>query len=194
MKPAHWSKVAKSLAGKYNLKWADAVKAYKALKSESSRKPSLRMVSQLPAKIPKTLKGVKAKPAIKAVKSETPLPSNIQLAPKAVKPFAALVRAKQGARNKFEEALRSENLPVSAIARNDTGRLIASQWRNFEGRGKLTKLLKQGYKQVDRDGAMKKQTIERIADLLENQFGVLKQNPMWNDILKNLYGQSTKGK
>jgi len=40
---------------------------------------------------------------------------------------------------------------------------------------------------------MGKRTVERIADLLEKQFGVLKQNPMWNNILRQLYG-NTKGK
>lgn len=193
MKPAHWSRVTKSLAGKYGLSWSDAKVAYQSLKSQSPRSPSLRMVSGLPATLPSTLKGGSSKSSKSGKSVSVDLPSNVKLAPKAEKPFPAPVRANQGARNKFEKALKAEGLPVAAIARNDTGKVIAAHWKNFEGREKLTKLLKQGYGQIARNGAMGKKTVERIADLLEKQFGLLKQNPMWNNILRQLYGNS-KGK
>lgn len=196
MKPAHWSKVTKTIAGKFGISWGEAKATYKSLKSQTARTPSLRMVSALPATLPNALKGVTSKTGKTSAKSETVadvLPSFVKLAPKAEKPFPAPVRANQGARNKFEKALKEQGLPVAAIARNDTGKVIAAQWKNFEGREKLTKLLKQGYGQIARNGAMGKKTVDRIADLLEKQFGVLKQNPMWNNILRQLYGNS-KGK
>lgn len=198
MKVAHWSKVTKSLATKYGLSWDKAKSAYKALKESSPRTPSLRMVSALPAKIPSKLKGVRSKNPAKGQRAEPTkkavptLPPNMALAPPKPLLGPRPVPSKQGTRNKFEEALKAQGLPVSAIARNETGKQISAKWRSAGEQEKLAKLLKQAYRQVERDGWMKEQTKKRIVDLMEKSFGVAKANPMWNNILRQLYGVSPK--
>lgn len=153
------------------------------------------MVSELPPKLPRNLKGVRTKNPGKTKgeqKPEVPLPANIFLAPKKEELGARVVPAKQGARNRFEKALKAEGLPVAAIARNQTGKQISAQWRLVGSQEKLAKLLKQGYNQVAKLGYMKEQTKERIVDLMQKTFGVAKSNPMWNNILRQLYGVSSK--
>jgi len=202
MKVAHWSKVAKSLAVKYGLTWSDAKTAYKNLKTTAPRTPSLRMVSELPARLPKNLKGVRTKQAqtakiekaVKAAnqkKTETPLPPNIVLAPKAEKPTPALIPTRQGARNRFEKALRAAGLPVAAIARSETGKVIVGLWRQPELQDKLIKLMVQGYKQIAKRGAMREQTIFRVEKVLQ-EMGIKPNSAMWNDTLRQLYGQKAR--
>lgn len=199
MKVAHWSKVTKSLAAKYGLTWSDAKTAYKNLKTTAPRTPSLRMVSELPARLPKNLKGVRTKQgqtakiekAVKAAKQEktqTQLPPNIVLAPKAEKPTPAPIPTRQGARNKFEKALKAANLPVAAIARSETGKLIAGLWRKPELQEKLVNLMVQGYKQIAKRGAMREQTIFRVEKVLL-EMGITPNSAMWNNTLRQLYGQ-----
>jgi len=196
MKTAHWTKVTKALSAKYKMSWTDAKQAYRNLKQTAPRKPSLRLVAELPVSIPRNLKGSRTKqaPAMKATRAANqkqtvfPLPPNVVLAPKLEKPTPAPVPTRQGARNKFEKALKNAGLPVAAIARSETGKLIVDQWRNPELQQKLVKLMAQGYKQIARNGAMREQTIFRVEKVLQ-AMGVPVNSLMWNNTLKQLYGQ-----
>jgi len=119
-------------------------------------------------------------------------PVKIELAPPPVSLGPAIVPKRQGARNQFEEILKNAGLPVAAIARNETGKVIASKWRDKDGQEKLVKLLKQTFAQIKRDGAMKPQTKERLAVQLEKMLGVKRSNVIWNNIMRQLYGKKGK--
>jgi len=119
-------------------------------------------------------------------------PVKIELAPAPIVLGPAIVPKRQGARNQFEQILKDAGLPVAAIARNETGKVIASKWKDREGQEKLAKLLKQTFAQIKRDGAMKPQTKERLAVHLEKMLGVKRSNVIWNNIMRQLYGKKAK--
>lgn len=191
MKTAHWAKVAKAIGSKFGLNWKEARTAYRQLKENADRRPSLRMVAALPKREPAGLKGARKKQKAKTApvaSEEFVLPPGVLLAPQYERIGAREVPKRQGVRNNFEKALKEQNLPVAPIARNETGRKISKKWKERDGQQKLAKLLKQGHNQIKRDGWMKEQTKKRIVDLMEARFDVEPKNPMWNDILKQLYG------
>lgn len=222
MKPAIWQRVAKALQEKYSLTWQQARETYNKLKSTEPRKPSLRMVSGLPEKLPKALKGARvqnpakrakvqnAQPPAKPIKSKvlakpeftkteldyfrnaTKPPVTVELAPKPNILGAAIVPKRQGARNQFEQFLKDAGLPVTAIARNETGKQIAANWRNRGEQEKLVKILQQTFSQIKKRGYMMEQTKERLAKQLEKVLGVKRSNNIWNNIMRQLYGNKPK--
>ena len=205
-KAAHWSRVTKSIAKKYNLPWKTAKAVYDKVRSENEKTPSLRAVKELPQRLRKAHKVAAEKRIPKLARkakqrSEKPKPERVKL-PKGVElapppPGRAKARKvpdKQSARNDFQRSLLENGLPIKALTESPLGRELKKNWTGEKSQERLIKTIAKGFRQIKRMGGMQRKTRQQIEKLLTSMLGVRKGELALTGILAQLYGPKPKSK